>query len=143
MSPEALLVGYFLLALSVSFLCSLLEAVLLSVSRGHIEIMIKKKSHAGELLKSFKDDVDRPLAAILTFNTISHTIGASGVGMQVKVLWPDVGWAGTLSAVILTVLDVVVPFASGSTTVTRNCTVPLAPAPSVPIFQLISPSDAL
>jgi len=105
MSPDVwLLIGYFLLALSISFLCSLLEAVLLSVSRGHIEIMIKKKAHSGELLKKFKDDVDRPLAAILTFNTISHTIGASGVGTQVKVLWPDVGWAGTFSAVILTIL---------------------------------------
>ena len=72
-----LLVFYLLLALGVSTLCSLLEAILLSTTTTYIIGLQKEGAKAGDRLMEFKEDVDRPLAAILSLNTIAHTIGAS------------------------------------------------------------------
>ena len=83
----SLLIGYFSLALVVSFLCSALESVLLSVTHSHIGTLSKEKSKGSELLLSLKDDINRPLAAILTLNTIANTIGAAGVGAQALVVY--------------------------------------------------------
>ena len=77
-----LLIFYAILAIGVSFLCSLLEASLLSLPRSHVESMIADGSTTGRKLKEMKENIDRPLAAILTLNTIAHTIGAAGVGAQ-------------------------------------------------------------
>ena len=99
------LIVYFSLALVVSFVCSLLEAVILSLSRGQIEAMIQRGQRGGELLKELKDDIDRPLAAILTLNTVAHTVGAAGVGAQVLLVWGN-QWVALASA-ILTVLILV------------------------------------
>ena len=74
------LVLYFLLALVISFICSLMESVILSVSFNHISIMKKKGSKAAVLLEKQKININRPLAAILTLNTIANTVGAAGVG---------------------------------------------------------------
>ncbi len=71
---------YFFLALGVSFLCSLLESVLLSISRTYIGILIKTHSKSGLLLEKLKENINRPLAAILSLNTIANTVGAAGVG---------------------------------------------------------------
>jgi len=95
-----LLTVYLALALGVSFLCSLLESVILSVTRPHIQLMIKEKRRGGRLLKSLKDEIDKPLAAILTLNTIANTFGAAGVGAQVHKLFSS-EWV-TASAAILT-----------------------------------------
>lgn len=77
-----LLIFFFLLSICFSFLCSVWEAVLLSVTPSFVEIQNKQGTRTGRLLKQFKDDVDRPLSAILTLNTIAHTLGAIGVGAQ-------------------------------------------------------------
>lgn len=82
-----LLIVYLLLALVVSFLCSILEAVILSVTPAYIEVRMKSKKPYVSLLKKYKDDIDRPLAAILTLNTFAHTIGAAGVGAQAQLIW--------------------------------------------------------
>lgn len=74
------LILYFLLALVISFICSLMEAVILSVSLNHISIMKKKGSKAAIILEKQKININRPLAAILTLNTIANTVGAAGVG---------------------------------------------------------------
>ncbi len=74
------LVLYFLLALVISFICSLMEAVILSISFNHISIMKKQGSEAAEILEKQKKNINRPLAAILTLNTIANTVGAAGVG---------------------------------------------------------------
>ncbi|MEE8341250.1 MAG: hemolysin family protein [Candidatus Neomarinimicrobiota bacterium] len=74
------LLFYFLLALVVSFICSLMESVILSVSFNHIFIMKKKGNKAANLLEKQKKNINRPLAAILTLNTIANTVGAAGVG---------------------------------------------------------------
>lgn len=83
----SLLFFYLGLALLVSFLCSLLEAVLLTTSHAHIAVLKKGGHGAGKLLAGFKEEIDRPLAAILTLNTIAHTVGAAGVGAQVLALF--------------------------------------------------------
>ena len=65
---------YFFLALGVSFLCSLLESVLLSMSRTFIGVHIKDHPTSGRLLEKLKENINRPLAAILSLNTIANTV---------------------------------------------------------------------
>jgi CBS domain containing-hemolysin-like protein len=101
----ALLVFYLVLAIGVSFLCSLCEAALLTLSAADAESLVERNPKAGERLKRMKASIDRPLAAILTLNTISHTVGAAGVGAQAAVVFG--GWVGVTSAV-LTLLILVV-----------------------------------
>jgi CBS domain containing-hemolysin-like protein len=95
----ALLLIYLLIALAVSFLCSMLEASLLSVQRSHVAVLVERGSAAGRRLERMKDDVDRPLAAILTLNTFAHTLGAAGVGAQATALWGE-AWVGAVSVVV-------------------------------------------
>lgn len=77
-----LLVFYLCLALGVSFFCSVLESVLLSVTPSYVATLESKNPVLGSDLSNFKKDIDRPLAAILSLNTVAHTIGAAGVGAQ-------------------------------------------------------------
>lgn len=82
-----LLVFYLLLALVVSFFCSLLEAVLLSITPSYIESKLNAGKTWAKRTFEYKKDIDKPLAAILSLNTIAHTVGAAGVGAQAgKVL---------------------------------------------------------
>ena len=64
-----LLFTYVFVALGFSFLCSIAEAVLLSVTAGHIALMVAENQPSGPILKRLKDDINKPLAAILTLNT--------------------------------------------------------------------------
>lgn len=75
-----LLAIYALVSIIFSFLCSIWEAVLLSITPSFVNTELKKGSAIGEALNRFKEDIDRPLSAILTLNTIAHTAGAIGVG---------------------------------------------------------------
>jgi len=85
----ALLLFYGIISIFFSFLCSILEAVLLSVTPTFINVKKKEnKSYANEL-ETLKKDVDRPLIAILTLNTIAHTVGAILVGVQAKVAYTE------------------------------------------------------
>ena len=68
-----LLIVYMALALGVSFLCSIMEAVLLSVSPSFVARQEQAGHPLGARLRKFKDNVDQPLAAILSLNTIAHT----------------------------------------------------------------------
>ncbi len=77
------------LALIVSAICSISEAVLLSVSRSHVERMAKSGSASGRILKAWKkSDIEKPIAAILILNTTAHTIGATFAGSSYQALWP-------------------------------------------------------
>lgn len=78
-----------MLAILVSFLCSLLEAVLLSITPAYAQLKLQRGGPIGQQLKAFKSNIDRPLAAILTLNTIAHTVGAIGVGEQAAKIWAD------------------------------------------------------
>jgi CBS domain containing-hemolysin-like protein len=101
-----LLLIYMALALSVSFLCSVMEAVLLSVSPSFIARQEQEGQWLGSKLRKFKDNVDQPLAAILSLNTIAHTVGAAGAGAQAAAVFGD-AYIGIISA-ILTFLILVV-----------------------------------
>jgi len=87
-----LLIVFFLLSIVFSFLCSVWEAVLLSISPSYIVNMKKDGAPGADILANFKDDIDRPLAAILTLNTIAHTVGAIGVGAQAGKVWGNADW---------------------------------------------------
>ncbi|KAL0234757.1 hypothetical protein PCE1_001793 [Barthelona sp. PCE] len=94
------LIGYSLLSILASFLCSLLESSLLSVPYSYVVNSAETGSKAGKKMLKLKDSLDRPLAAILSMNTIAHTIGASGVGAATGVVFGE-KWV-TLSSAILT-----------------------------------------
>ena len=95
-----LLLSYILLALVFSFLCSVAEAVLLSLTPSYIAGLRDKKPKLAALLKRLKqDNVDQSLAAILTLNTIAHTVGAIGSGSKATVVFGS-AWFGLFSAVM-------------------------------------------
>ena len=85
----SLLIVFFVLAIVFSFLCSLWEAVLLSITPTYARIQQKNGSAIGQYLQDFKENIDKPLAAILTLNTIAHTVGAIGVGEQAAAIWSE------------------------------------------------------
>lgn len=112
-----LLIFYFCLAIFLSFLCSVLEAVLLSLTPSFISVLKDSGSRAGVLLEKLKLDVDRPLAAILSLNTIAHTVGAAGVGAQAQAVFSNVPFSvisGVLTFLIL-VLSEIIPKTLGAT----------------------------
>ena len=95
-----LLASYILLALVFSFLCSIAEAVLLSITPSFIAGLRDTKPKLAALLKHLKQDsVDQSLAAILTLNTIAHTVGAIGSGSKATVIFGS-AWFGFFSAVM-------------------------------------------
>ena len=95
-----LLVVYILLALVFSFLCSVAEAVLLSITPSFIAGLRDRRPGLSNLLKQLKqDNVDQSLAAILTLNTIAHTVGAIGSGSKATVVFGS-AWFGLFSALM-------------------------------------------
>ncbi|WP_299688420.1 hemolysin family protein [uncultured Vibrio sp.] len=112
-----LLTIYVSIAIGISFICSVLEAVLLSISPSYIA-QLKQNGHpAAGSLDKLKTDIDRPLASILTLNTIAHTIGAATAGAQAAVVFGS-QWLGVFSAVLtlgILVLSEIVPKTIGAT----------------------------
>ncbi|NBD38598.1 MAG: DUF21 domain-containing protein, partial [Verrucomicrobia bacterium] len=116
MAIMLLLFAYFLLAIGVSFLCSVLEAVFLSVTPSFVSAAAGEGSRWGRILKKLKDDVERPLAAILSLNTIAHTVGAAGVGAQAQIVFRNIPLSvisGILTLLIL-VLSEIIPKTLGA-----------------------------
>ncbi|MCD8516049.1 MAG: CNNM domain-containing protein [Burkholderiaceae bacterium] len=96
----ALLVTYVVLALLFSFMCSVAEASLLSITPAYVAGLREKNPKRAELLGRLKGEkIDQSLAAILTVNTIAHTVGAIGAGSKATVVFGDV-WFGVFSAVM-------------------------------------------
>lgn len=112
----ALLLTFILFALIVSFLCSILEAVLLSISPSYIAAASKKGHKDGVLWKYYKTDIDRPLAAILSLNTIAHTVGAAGAGAQAVNVFGDAyfGIASALLTLLILVFSEIIPKTLGA-----------------------------
>lgn len=94
-----LLLVFLALALGVSFLCSILEAVLLSVTPSYVASEREKGSDAGSRWQHIKQNIDRSLAAILSLNTVAHTIGAAGVGAQATQVFGE-AYFGVISGVL-------------------------------------------
>lgn len=89
--------------LSTSFLCSILEAVFLSVTYSHVALMRERGEWAGEWLERARKKVDEPIAAILTLNTIAHTVGAAIGGAMAAEVFGS-AWVGVFSAVLTLVI---------------------------------------
>ena len=95
-----LLVAYVLMALVFSFLCSIAEAVLLSITPSYIAGLQPDRPKLAALWKRLKqDNLDQSLAAILTLNTIAHTIGAIGSGAKATIIFGST-WFGVFSAIM-------------------------------------------
>lgn len=85
----ALLISYLLLAVSISFICSILEAVILSLNISHVSVLEKKHPKAGKVLKYVKTHIEYSIPSILILNTLAHTLGAAGVGAQATALYGE------------------------------------------------------
>lgn len=112
----SLLIAFVVLSIAVSFVCSILEAALLSITPSYIAQQKLTRPKLYEQLKVLKDKIDQPLAAILTLNTVAHTVGATGVGAQVTVVFGD-GYLGIASAVmtiLILVLSEIMPKTIGA-----------------------------
>lgn len=84
-----LILTYFLIAIGVSFLCSILEAVLLSITVSHVEVVKQDNEKLGHEMQKQKDNMDYSIAAILTLNTFAHTLGAAGVGSEAAKMFGE------------------------------------------------------
>lgn len=112
-----LLLFYLFLALTVSFICSLFEAVLLSVRPSYVAALERVNPRKAAILGRLRDNLDRPLAAILTANTVAHTVGAAGVGAQAALLFGSDALAVTsaILTLLILVLSEIVPKTLGAT----------------------------
>lgn len=113
----SLLIFYLLLALCVSFFCSISEAVLLSVRPAYVASLDRQGKRGAVALKKLRDNLDRPLAAILTANTIAHTVGAAGVGAQAAIVFGS-EYLAIISAVLtilILVFSEIIPKTLGAT----------------------------
>lgn len=112
-----LIILYFLGALSLSFICSVLEAVLLSTPMSYISMKEKQGNATASLMKRYKENIDRPVGAILSLNTIAHTIGSAGVGAEsIKVFGEE--YFGIISAILtllILILSEIIPKTIGAT----------------------------
>ena len=111
-----LLITYICIALFFSFLCSIAEAVILSVTRPYIAILEKEGRPAGLLLNELKGNINRPLAAILTLNTIAHTVGAAGAGAQAAIVFGNayVGAASAILTLLILIFSEIIPKSLGA-----------------------------
>lgn len=134
-----LLIIYLCLAIGVSFVCSILEAVLLSVTPSFVESKHTENPSAGKKLKAVKTNLDQSISAILILNTFAHTMGAAGVGSQAIQLF-GAKWESVI-AVILTLailyLSEIIPKTLGAT-YWRTLAVPAASLISL-LVKLVYP----
>ena len=110
------LILFLLGAMSISFLCSVLEAVLMSTPISYITMREEEGYVPAKKMKSFKQNSSRPIAAILSLNTIANTVGAAGVGRQATLVFGS-EWFGLVSAVttiLILVFSEIVPKTIGT-----------------------------
>ncbi|MFC7339033.1 CNNM domain-containing protein [Haloferula chungangensis] len=106
----ALLITYVLVALGFSFLCSLLEATLLTITPTGVQTAKQNGVKWALAMEKLKSDIDRPLSAILTLNTVAHTMGAAGAGAQYAKLYGSAtagAFAGVLTIAILIFTEII------------------------------------
>ena len=111
-----LLLTFLLAAMAISFLCSLLEATLMSLPISYITLREDEGYKPAARMKAYKQDSSRPLAAILALNTIANTIGAAGVGRQATLVFGS-EWFGLVSAittVLILVFSEIIPKTIGT-----------------------------
>lgn len=101
-----LIIILFVSTIGISFLCSMLEAVLLTSTSAYIGVLIKENKRSAKLLEHLKENIDRPISAILTLNTVSHTLGSAAIAYQIQVQYGQE--AVTMASFVLTFLILVV-----------------------------------
>ena len=102
-----LLIIYATVSIFFSFICSILEAVLLSVTPTFVNVNKKEGKPFATKLETLKKDVDKPLIAILTLNTLAHTVGAILVGTEAKKIFNDDGYGVFIVSAVMTILILV------------------------------------
>jgi len=112
-----LLILFFVLAVVISFLCSILEAVLLSTTPSYIQTLLYQQKRGASLVEKNKLHIDRSISAILTVNTFANTLGASGVGAQAMVLFGEeyMFFASALLTLAILYLSEIIPKTIGAT----------------------------
>ncbi len=112
-----LLLLYLMLAIVISFFCSIAEAVLLSVRPSYVASLERRSRSGAKALKKLRGNLDRPLAAILTANTIAHTVGAAGVGAQSAVVFGSefLGITSAVLTLLILVFSEIIPKTIGAT----------------------------
>jgi len=111
-----LLLIYLFIALFTSFICSIMEAVLLSTPKSYLKSKIEIGDKSAEKMLELKEDIDKPLSAILSLNTVAHTVGAAGVGAQATIVFGE-AYFGLVSAVLtilILVLTEIIPKTLGA-----------------------------
>lgn len=111
-----LLLTYVLIALIFSFLCSIAEAVLLSINSSYVVLLERGGRKSGVILKELTEEIGKPLAAILTLNTIAHTVGAVGAGAQAAVVFGNayLGVASAILTLLILVFSEIIPKTLGA-----------------------------
>ncbi|MCF6223518.1 MAG: CNNM domain-containing protein [Flavobacteriaceae bacterium] len=113
-----LLLLYAVISIGFSFLCSILEAVLLSITPTFITIKSREGKAYAKILKNLKNDVNKPLIAILTVNTIAHTVGAIMVGVQAEKTFGSgnnaVGIVSTVMTLLILIISEIIPKSIGA-----------------------------
>ena len=112
-----LLLVFLLSAMAVSFICSVLEATLMSLPISYISLREDEGYKPAKRMKAYKQDSSRPIAAILALNTIANTIGAAGVGRQATLVFGS-EWFGLVSAVttiLILIFSEIIPKTIGTT----------------------------
>jgi CBS domain containing-hemolysin-like protein len=99
------------LAVSISAICSILEAVLYSVPSTHLEILEKQGSSSGSIIKELKSDIHRPITAILTLNTIANTMGAAVAGAAAATVMDEnnLVWFSVAFTLIILIFSEILP----------------------------------
>ncbi len=82
-----LLIIFFLASVGISFVCSVLESVLLSINMSYVSVLEKERPKVGKLLRWHKENINKSIASILILNTIANTLGAAAVGAQASSIW--------------------------------------------------------
>lgn len=102
-------------AIFISAGCSLFEAVLYSVPARHIEILVQKGKPGGKIFEEMRRDVDRPIAAILSLNTIAHTAGAAIAGWAAGAVFGYhwLGWFSAIFTLVILVFSEIIPKTAG------------------------------
>lgn len=111
-----LLLTYLFLALVVSFTCSIMETVLLSTPNSFLIVKEESGNSWAKTFLELKNNIDKPLSAILSLNTIAHTVGAAGVGAQAVVLFGDAyfGLVSAILTILILVLTEIIPKTIGA-----------------------------
>ena len=133
----ALLFTFFLLALLISFLCSIAESTILSITLPFVKTKEAQGGKSAQLLKKIRDDINRSLSSILTFNTIANVVGAAGVGAQATALWGEAVF-GVVSATLtiaMLLLAEIIPKSIGAR-YWRKLAIPVAILVNVMIYLM-------